>query len=179
MREPAAAPQRSSRARRAVALTARRAPLTPYARPVEPAPVARYASGRYRAAIAAGALCAGGLLVWGAAGGATAVAAAGAVGLLFVALFARATWDKASRGGCALARQGDLLVGGELARPLPVAGTTFEIASDHDGGWVIVLRHPSQTVRLGAGGWTTDRERFVTRAGAERLLLDLGLTPQR
>jgi hypothetical protein len=146
---------------------------------MQPAPVARYSPVRYRVAIAIGALTAGAVLAWGASTGAPAAAAGGGAGLLFVTLFARAVWEKARGGGCALARDGDLLVGGELERPLPVDGTTFEIKSDYEGGWVIVLRHGDKTVRLGAGGWTTDRERLVTRGGAERLLLDLGLTPYR
>src|SRR2546423_809048 len=141
-----------------------------------PAPVVRYSPVRYRLVIAVGLLCVGGVLTWGVADRVPPAIAAGSAGLLFVALFARAVWGKIRGGGCALAREGDVLVGSELDGPLPIAGTTFEIESDYEGGWVIVLRRHDVTVRLGAGGWTTDRERFVTRAGAEQLLLDLGLT---
>jgi hypothetical protein len=94
-----------------------------------------------------------------------------------VALFARGARDRLRGGRIALRRDGDLLVGHELKRPLPLAGTTFAIESDHEGSWVIVLDAGSgERVRLSAGGWALDGERFVTRKVAERGLLDMGLT---
>lgn len=116
------------------------------------------------------------MLVYGVTAGAAIAIAAGAGGLLFVGLFARGTKDKVLGRGPALARDGDLLVGGELAAPLPIAATTFEIATDYEGGWVIVLRAPGVTKRLAAGGWNVDGKR-VTKRDAQRVLRALGLTP--
>jgi hypothetical protein len=116
------------------------------------------------------------VLVYGIASGSTIGIGAGAVGLVFVGLFARGTKDKVLGRGPALVREGDLLVGGELAAPLPVAATTFEIATDYEGGWVIILRAPGVKKRLAAGGWNVDGKR-VTKRDAEHVLLALGLTP--
>jgi hypothetical protein len=119
----------------------------------------------------------GGALAYGVASASTAAIAGSCLGLVFVALFARGVRDRLRGGGIALMRDGDLLVGGELKRPLPLAGTTFAIESDHEGSWVIVLDAGSgERVRLSAGGWALDGERFVTRKVAERGLLDMGLT---
>ena len=74
-------------------------------------------------------------------------------------------------------RDGDVLIGGELKRPLPAADATFAIESDHQGSWVIVLSVGSEDpVRLSAGGWALDGERFVTKKVAEQALLGMGLT---
>jgi hypothetical protein len=140
------------------------------------APVVEYSPARYGAIIAIGLLIAGAVLVYGVTSGDTIAIAAGAVGLLFVGLFARGTKDKVLGRGPALAREGDLLVGGELAAPLPVSATTFEIATDYEGGWVIILRAPGVKKRLAAGGWNVDGKR-VTKRDAERVLVAMGLTP--
>ena len=137
--------------------------------------VIEYSPARYRLIIGAGAAIAATALIAGLASGTAGAIAAGAGGLLLVALYWRGVSRKL-RGGVALAREGDLLVGGELPHPLPIAGTTYRIASDHGGSWIIELHAPGEVVRLGAGGWRVRGARFVTRAVAERALRDLGLT---
>ena len=117
------------------------------------------------------------LLVYGLAAAASWAIAAGAAGLVFVALFARGVWERLRGGRIALMRDGDVLIGGELKRPLPAADATFAIESDHQGSWVIVLSAGSEDpVRLSAGGWALDGERFVTKKVAEQALLGMGLT---
>ncbi len=122
-----------------------------------------------------------GVTVYGLAAAASpAVIAAGAVGLAFSALFARGARDRLRGDRIALMRDGDVLIGGELQRPLPASDATFAIESDHQGSWVIVLNAGSEDpVRLSAGGWALDGERFVTFKVAEQALLGMGLTRQR
>ena len=110
-------------------------------------------------------------------GGAVALGVTVAVvGLVLVALFALGVKDRLRGGGVALAREGDVLTGGELKRPLPVAGTTFAIDADYEGSWIIVLRtSEGTTARLSPGGWALEGERFVSKAVAERALLEMGL----
>lgn len=138
-------------------------------------PIVRYSSARYRLVIALGLLVAVSSLTFGVEQDQAIALAAGLVSVLFVGLFTLGVRDKLWGNRVALARDGALLVGGELDRPLPIAETTFEIATDYEGGWVIVLRHGDATVRLGAGGWTVTGERLVTKAAADRMLLALGL----
>jgi hypothetical protein len=137
-----------------------------------------YSPIRYRLVMAIGVVLAAAELAYGVAGGGTTAVAVGVAGLVLVGLFARGVSDKLRQGVPALAREGAYLVGGELARPLPIADTTFEIVSDHAGSWVVVLRCADATIRLGAGGWRVEGERAVTRSVAERVLLALGLTPR-
>jgi hypothetical protein len=119
----------------------------------------------------------GGGLAYGIASSSAGAIAGGCAGLVFVALFARGVRDRLRGGGVALTRDGELLIGGELKRPLPLAGTTFAFESDHEGSWVIVLHAGSgERVRLSAGGWALEGERFVTKNVAERALLGMGLT---
>jgi hypothetical protein len=119
----------------------------------------------------------GAALAYGVVSSSTGAIATGCAGLVFAALFARGVRERLRGGGIALRRDGELLVGGELKRPLPVAATTFAIESDHEGSWVIVLQAQSgERARLSAGGWALDGERFVTRKVAERALLGMGLT---
>jgi hypothetical protein len=128
-------------------------------------------------AIAAGVVVFGAVLAYGIGKASVGVIAGGCAGLVFVALFARGVRDRLRGGRIALMRDGDQLVGGELPRPLPFAGTTFAIESDRQGSWVIVLEAGNgERVRLSAGGWAFDGERFVTRKVAERGLEGMGLT---
>jgi hypothetical protein len=141
----------------------------------EPPPVIRYSPWRYLAVVATGLACFGLALVYGALQGEAVAIAVGVAGLLLVGLFTLGVKDKLRDPGPALARDGDLLVGGELRRALPIAETTFEIVPDNRGSWVIVLRSPQETVRLAAGGWRIAGERRVSKAVAERALMQLGL----
>jgi hypothetical protein len=139
------------------------------------APIIYYSPGRYRLVVAIGMLLTASWLAYGITQSQAIDIASGIAGLLLVGLFARGIKGKLRYTGIALAREGDLLVGGELDRPLPVSETTFEIVSDYRGSWVIVLRSRDATTRLGAGGWRIEGERFVTKKVAERVLLALGL----
>ena len=117
-------------------------------------------------------------LAFGVSGGSGIAIAAGVGGLVFVGLFALGTKDKMRNPGPALTREGDLLVGGELDAPVPIAGTTFEIKTDYEGAFVIVLRGPWGSKRLASGGWKVGGER-VTKPVADRVLRELGLTPAK
>lgn len=81
-------------------------------------------------------------------------------------------------GEPALARESGMLVGGALREPLPLAGTTFEVKSDNDGSWVVVL-FPADGLRivLAPGGWMF-AGRPVRRRSAEAALRSLGLSPR-
>lgn len=138
-------------------------------------PIIRYSPIRYRVVITIGLLLAVSLLGYGVAQGQTIGLVGGFASLLLVGLFTLGVRDKLRDSGIALAREGDLLVGGELDRPLSIRETTFEIVSDYQGSWVVVLRNRDATIRLGAGGWRVEGERFVTKAVAERALIALGL----
>jgi len=140
--------------------------------------IIRYSPVRYRIVIAVGLLLATVLLAYGVVKGGVISITIGLAGMLFVGLFARGVRRKLSGGALALARDGELLVGGELNQPLPISQTTFEIVSDYEGSWIIVLRCQGATTRLGAGGWRIDGQRFVTKAVAERALLAFDLKPQ-
>lgn len=143
---------------------------------MDPAPVVHYSPARYWMFIAAGSVIAVAALTYGVSQHQVIAAGTGILVLVFTALFWLGVREKVSGKGPALARDGDFLVGGELARPLPIAETTYEIKSDNQGSWIIVLRSGDATFRLGAGGWRVDGERFFTKAVAERVLGDLGLT---
>ncbi|HEV7750276.1 MAG TPA: hypothetical protein VGO71_01985 [Baekduia sp.] len=115
-----------------------------------------------------------------------AVLAAGAgspaMGAVAAAAVGASTWwatvvrRKLAAGTVALTREGDQLVGAELPEPLPVAGTTYEVRSDHSGGWLVVLRGPGRDVRLEARGWRLPDGRRTTRAEVATALADLGLS---
>jgi hypothetical protein len=139
-------------------------------------PTIRYSPVRYRLLIGMGVVAALTLLAYGVARAGVVYTATGVGGLLLVGLCAYGVKDRLRTAGIALAREGDFLIGGELNQPLPVGETTFEIVSDYNGSWVIVLRHQERTVRLGAGGWKIDGVGFATRARAERALVALGLS---
>ena len=141
-------------------------------------PTIRYSRATYGAGIATGLLVAILLLVFGVAYHQSVSAIEGLAVLLFVGVFALGVKHKLASRRVALAREGDLLVGSELKRPLPVSETTFEIVSDYEGGWGVVLRVRDETIALRAGGWKVEGERFVTKAIAERTLLALGLKQQ-
>ncbi len=139
-------------------------------------PAIRYAAGRYRLIVLLGLVLTGGLLADGIMRADGALVVAAIAGLVLVALFGYSARAKLRPSAVALAREGELLVGGELSQPLMVAQTTFEVVPDHQGSWVIVLSGPEGTTRLGAGGWRVEGERLFTRAVAERALVELGLT---
>jgi len=141
-------------------------------------PVVLYSPLRYWIAILVCVLFGLSMLVYGSSEHRGLMIATGAACLLFAGLFWLGVRTKLSGGGPALARDGEFLFGGELRRPLPVAATTFEIQPDNEGSWIVVLRSGDATIRLAAGGWRIEGERFFTKAVAERVLLDLGLAPQ-
>jgi hypothetical protein len=138
-------------------------------------PVIRYSPTAY-AVLGAAWLGAGGVLVGGLVSGVVALTVAGAASIVFMALFTRSTLAKLRSGRPVLTREGDRLVGDALRTPLPVAGTTYEIATDYEGGWVVVLRHGGATLRLAPGGWRIDGERRATREAVARALEQLGLS---
>ena len=98
------------------------------------------------------------VLVYGLAAASPGAIAGGAAGLVFAALLARGVWDRLRGGRIALMRDGDVLIGGELERPLPAADATFAIESDHQGSWVIVLSAGSEDpcASAPAGGRSTE-----------------------
>jgi hypothetical protein len=53
---------------------------------------------------------------------------------------------------------------------------TYELRSDHSGGWLVVLRGPGRDVRLEARGWRLPDGRRTTRAEVATALADLGLS---
>jgi hypothetical protein len=134
-----------------------------------------YSRARLAAPVAAGLLVGAGLLAWGVVQAVPAAIGGGAFALVLSGLFALATRGKRERGAVALARAGPLLVGEELDRPLPVAETTFELRSDFEGAWVIVLRCRGESARLASGGWRIAGERRITKQLARSTLLALGL----
>jgi hypothetical protein len=109
--------------------------------------------------------------------GSVAMGAVAAVALAASAWWATVVRRKLAAGTVALTREGDRLVGAELAEPLPVAGTTFELRSDHSGGWLVVLRGPGRDVRLEARGWRLPDGRRTTRAEVAATLTRLGVSP--
>jgi hypothetical protein len=100
----------------------------------------------------------------------------GAFLVLLGGALVHATRDRFSGRRPALDRDGDHLVGAALRAPLPIAGTSFDIRSDNQGGWIVVLHSGGQTLRLAPGGWKVPGEKRFTRAVAEQALLALGLT---
>ncbi len=97
------------------------------------------------------------------------------VALAATTWWATVVWRKLAGDVVALTRDGEMLVGAELVEPLPVAGTSFELASDHSGGWLVVLRHPGErSIRLEARGWKLPEGRTTATAVAE-ILVALGL----
>ncbi len=141
-------------------------------------PVIRYSPVRYRFYTATTAVLGMSLCAYGVTRGETTSGFVGIAVLIFLALLLRGVIDRVRVGGVALAREGDVLVGGELRRPLPANGTEFEMVPNWQGGWVLVLRHGDTRVRLrgDGGGWKIDGRRRVTKELLERVLLEMGLT---
>ena len=141
-------------------------------------PVIRYSPARYRFFTATTAVLGVSLCAYGVARGETKTGLAGIAILMFLALLLRGVIDRLRIGGVALAREGEVLVGGELRRALPAKGTEFEIVPNWEGGWVLVLRHGDVHVRLRGdrGGWKIDGQRRVTKEVLEQVLLEMGLT---
>ena len=143
--------------------------------PPAAAPTIMYARRPFVVAIGAG-LCPALLLtVYGAAAGRLALLGAGLGLLCLTAVFAYAFKPQLRGGATALARQGELLVGVALRHPVPIAGTSFDIQSDNEGSWVVVLFTQGRRLVLGPGGWKVEGEKKFTRAVAERELLAMGL----
>ena len=99
----------------------------------------------------------------------------GCVSLIIAVFCAIGAIRMMRKHGPALAREGDFLVGNELARPLPIAQTTFEIILA-ESSWYIIIRSGDFKKRLYTGGWKVEGHRFVTKTVAAQVLLELGLT---
>jgi hypothetical protein len=138
-------------------------------------PVVYYSPVRYRAITAAGGLFGLVLIAYGLQTAGPLTAAVGVATLLLAIAFGYASRTKLRGNAIALTREGDNLVGGELRRALPVDGATFELPTDYQGAWTIVLRTPERAVRLGAGGWRAADKGHVTRELAGEILGALGL----
>ena len=138
-------------------------------------PVIWHSGAAYAVTIAAGWVGAAGAVAAGIAGGVPVLAVAGGVAVVFMALFTRSAVGKLRSGRPALTREGEMLVGDALRTPLPVAGTTYEIRPDHEGGWVVVLHNGGRALRLAPGGWRIEGER-LTRQSVARVLGQLGLS---
>jgi hypothetical protein len=101
---------------------------------------------------------------------------AAAFGLLvFAGLFAFNVQGKLRDQTVALAREGEVLVGAELNQSLPIAETTFEIVSDYNGSWIVVLRSQSATIRLSPGGWRMEGTKGPTKYVVVQALRAMGL----
>ena len=59
-------------------------------------------------------------------------------------------------------------MGGELREPIKVEGTTFQLVSDYEGGWVIVLHSESSKTRLSPGGWIAQTGFLGSESGAQK-----------
>jgi len=134
-----------------------------------------YAPSRYYVGIGAVILIAVSALIYGFIDKAWTGFAFALVLIAFSAIFAKAVKQKLRPGAVALTANGELLIGGELVQPLPIAETSFDTTSDYQGSWVIRLYYQGSIIRLGAGGWKLRNERFITRDIAERELLAFGL----
>jgi len=141
-------------------------------------PVIEYSPWRFLTVAALGLCVTGAMLAVGLLSGSAVLTAAAAFGFVVAVLFAASSLRRLRGGEPALLRRGTMLVGGELREPLPVSGTTFEVTTDNQGGWMIVLRpQAGRKVVLQPGGWTIDR-RPVRRDDAAAAMLRLGLTQQ-
>lgn len=147
-------------------------------------PVFLYAAGRYRFLFLL-CLCLGGLeAAYGLSRGDWLIASIGGIFAGCSALFWLAVRDKI-KAGPALTREGNMLMGGELPRPIPVEGSRFQIRDDYEGGWIVLLWAGESEFRLSPGGWTLEEEfsgtgkslgaRWPTRKMVREALLQLGL----
>ena len=98
-----------------------------------------------------------------------------AVAAVSAAGWALAVRRRLSRTPVALTRQGDLLIGGELPEPLPVAGATFSIVSEREGGWLVLLDAGGRKVRMQARAWSLPEGRRPTRSAVGAALTQLGI----
>lgn len=117
------------------------------------------------------------------AGGiATSQTTATATGAAFTAISLTATWGTRKvykTGAVALARRGELLVGGELRAPLEAASTVYELVDTRDGAWLIALHQRDTIHRISPSGLRTANGRRLTRPVAEATLQQLGIEPFR
>ena len=97
--------------------------------------------------------------------------------LAFVGLFAYAVRVRLRADQLALFREGDWLLGAALPRPFRAAQTRFEVASDYDGGWVVVLTDSQGRARLAPGGWRLSDGGRLTRRTVTAVLAEMGLAP--
>lgn len=138
-------------------------------------PVIYYSALAYRFAGAAGLVVVCALLAYGLVDRQPLQVAAGLALLVVVGIVRHAARRKLREGAVALAREGDLLVGGDLPHPLPISETTFGLVADHHGSWLVVLESGDDTIRLAPGGWTLRGKRIVDRAAVRQVLLALGV----
>jgi hypothetical protein len=113
---------------------------------------------------------------------ATSQPTATATGAAFTAITLTATWATRKvykTGAVALARRGELLVGGELRAPLDAANTVYELVDTRDGGWLIALHDRDTIHRISPSGLRTADGRRLTRPVAEVTLQQLGIEPYR
>jgi hypothetical protein len=138
-------------------------------------PVIYYSALAYRVAGATGLVVACALLAYGIVQAQALNVAAGLAVVVVVGIFRHANRRKPRGGAVALAREGDLLVGGELPHPLPISETTFDVVPDYQGSWLVLLRSGDDTIRLAPGGWKLRSKAIVDQAAARQVLLALGL----
>jgi hypothetical protein len=134
-----------------------------------------YFAARYKLAIIVSIILAVILVSYGFINGEWIYLAVGVFCFVFAGLFTMSVKDKIKPGAIALARKGDLLIGNELRNPLPIAETTFEIKSDYEGGWWVILHHNNSSIRLGAGGWKVADRKLLTKDLVEKIFLSYGL----
>jgi hypothetical protein len=118
-----------------------------------------------------------GTLVVGLAGSSETLTFVGFGALAFGGLFAYAVRGRLGADQTALYRDGDWLQGAALPRPFLAADTRYEVASDYEGGWVVVLTDSQGKARLAPGGWRLADGGRVTRATVATALTDMGLAP--
>jgi hypothetical protein len=80
-----------------------------------------------------------GTLIVGLAGSSETLTFVGLGALAFVGLFAHAVRTRLRADELALYREGDWLLGAALPRPFLAPETRYEVASDYEGGWIVVL----------------------------------------
>jgi hypothetical protein len=139
-------------------------------------PVINYSRARYVLMLAAAFVIAVPMSIYSISKGQAVAIVGGFIGLLVATLCALGALHTLRKDGPALAREGDLLVGNELERPLPISQTTFEIVLAPEKNWYIILRSGDVKKRLYTGGWKLEGHHSVTKAVATQALLDLGLT---
>lgn len=122
-------------------------------------------------------LVAAGTLIVGLASSSETLTFVGLGALAFVGLFAQAVRTRLRADQLALYREGDWLLGAALPRPFLAPETTYEVASDYEGGWVVVLTDGQGRARLAPGGWRLANGGRLRRGTVAAVLTDMGLAP--